>query len=132
MSTTALNEFLDWPGAQQVCQITRERTKGGQTTVEVGYFITSLSREQADAKKLLQLIRDHWGATENGLHWVRDEVMGEDRSTMFRGHAPHNFAAMRNAALNWLRRNDYQEIAKTLRSFFRNSHRLFAKLGFVK
>ena len=117
---------------KQVGQITRERTKGEQTTVEVAYFVTSLSREQAGADKLLQLIRGHWGATENGLHWVRDEVMGEDRSTIFRGQAPHNLAALRNAALNWLRRHDYPKIAKTLRSFCRNPLPLFAKLGYMK
>lgn len=127
-----MNDYLDWPGAQQVGQITRERTVNGKTETEVVYFITSLSREQADATRLLALTRDHWGAIENGLHWVRDEVMGEDRSTIFRGHAPQNLAALRNAALNWLRRNDCPQIAKTLRSFYRKSSRLFAKLGFVK
>ena len=110
----------------------RERTLRGETTTEVVYFITSLSRDKANADKLLQLIRNHWGAIENGLHWVRDEAMGEDRSTIFRGHAPHNFAALRNAALNWLRRHDFPKITQTLRSFYRKPLRLFAKLGHVK
>lgn len=93
MSTTALNHYLDWPGMKQVGQVTRERTLRGVTTREVAYFITSLSRDQADADRLMALIRDHWGTIENGLHWVRDEAMGEDRSTIFCGHAPHNLAA---------------------------------------
>ncbi len=132
ISTTGLNGYLDWPGAKQVGQITRQRTIRDETTTEVVCFVTSLSREQADAKRLLALTRNHWGAIENGLHWVRDEVMGDDRSTIFRGHAPQNFAALRNAALNWLRRHDCPKIAKTLRSFYRKSSRLFAILGFVK
>ena len=60
----------------------RERTVRGTKTVEVAYFVTSLSRERADAARLLKLIRGRWGAIENGLHDVRDEVLGEDRSTI--------------------------------------------------
>lgn len=132
MSTTALNDHLNWPGVRQVCQVTRERTIRGQTTREVAYFVSSLSRDQADAARLLELIRGHWGAIENGVHYLRDEAMGEDRSTIFRGHAPHNLAALRNAALNWLRRQGISKITPTLRSFGRKPLRLFAKLGFVK
>jgi predicted transposase YbfD/YdcC len=95
-------------------------------------FVTSLSREQADASRLLELIRDHWGSIENRLHYVRDEAMGEDRSTIFCGQAPHNLAALRNAALNWLRRQDIRKITSTLRSFNRKPLRLFSKLGYVK
>jgi predicted transposase YbfD/YdcC len=102
------------------------------TSREVAYFITSLSREQADAARLLTLIRDHWGAIENGLHYVRDESMGEDRSTIFRGHAPQNLAALRNGALNWLRRQGIRTISATIRSFTRKPLRLFSKLGYLK
>jgi predicted transposase YbfD/YdcC len=102
-----LNGYLDWPGVQQVCQIQRERTIRGQTTRETAYYICSLDRTQADAQRLLALSRDHWGAIENRLHYVRDEAFGEDRCTIFRGHAPQNLAALRNAALNWLRRDGW-------------------------
>ena len=115
---------------QQVFRVQRERTLRGQRSVEVAYFVTSLSRQRADAKRLLQLIRDHWGAVENGLHYVRDEALGEDRSTIFKGHAPQNLAALRNASLNWLRREGIDKITATLRSFARNPFRLFTKLGY--
>jgi predicted transposase YbfD/YdcC len=129
-STTALNGYLDWPGVQQVCRIQRERTIRGQCTYETAYFISSLSRERATAAQLLKIARDHWGAVENGLHYVRDEALGEDRSTIFRGHAPQNLAALRNASLNWLRREGIDKITHTLRRFARNPLRLFTKLGY--
>jgi predicted transposase YbfD/YdcC len=132
VSTTALTGHLDWPGAGQVVEVVRERTIRGAKATEVAYFVTSLSRERADAARLLHLIRRHWGAIENGLHWVRDEVLGEDRSTIRRGHAPQNWAALRNAALNWLRRQGVGPIASTLRSFNRHPARLFARIGQVK
>jgi predicted transposase YbfD/YdcC len=99
---------------------------------ETAYFVTSLRRRQADAKRLLQLARDHWAAIENGLHHVRDTTLDEDRCTIFRGHAAQNMAALRNTALNWLRRRGAVNLAASIRSFTRNSQRLFATLGYVK
>lgn len=130
MSTTALNDYLDWPDVRQVCQIERRRMIRGQTTTEIGYYVTSLSRARAPAKRLLALARRHWGAIENGVHYVRDEAFGEDRITIFRGAAPQNLAALRNAALNWLRSTGSDKVTATLRSFSRNPFRLFAKLGY--
>lgn len=131
-STEALAGYLDWPGARQVCCLNRERTVHGQKETETAYYVTSLSRDLADAKLLLKIARGHWGAIENGLHYIRDEALGEDRCTIFRGHAPQNLAALRNAVLNWLRREGVDKFTQTVRSFTRNSLRLFAKLGYVK
>ncbi len=130
-STVALKGYLNWPGAQQVIQLERERTVKGRKETETAYYVTSLSRQQADAAKLLELIRSHWAVQENGLHWVRDEVLGEDRCSIFRGHAPQNLAALRNGALNWLRQTGDGPIASRIRSFTRNSLRLLAMFGYV-
>lgn len=129
-STTVLNGYLDWPGVQQVCRIERERRIGAKRETETVYYVSSLPRTLAGPEDLLKLARDHWGAIENGLHYVRDEVLGEDRSTIFRGHAPQNLAALRNGALNWLRSGGIDRISTTLRSFARNPLRLFTRLGY--
>ena len=129
-STTVLNGYLDWPGVRQVCRIDRERTIRGRRETETAYYITSLSRRRAGPEDLLRVARDHWGAIENGLHWVRDEVLREDHSTIHTGDAPQNLAALRNAALNCLRVEGTDRISVTLRSFARNPLRLFAKLGY--
>ena len=97
-STTALNGYLDWPGVGQVFRLVRERTIGGVTTSVVVYGITSLTRRQADARRLLGLTREHWGI-ENRLHYVRDETLGEDRCRVRRGVAPQVLAAIRNTAV---------------------------------
>ncbi len=129
-STTVLNGYLDWPGLQQVCRIDRERRLKGRCERETVYYMTSLPRTQAGPEDLLRLARDHWGVIENGLHWVRDEVLGEDRSTIRTGHAPQNLAALRNGVLNWLHTNGVDKISVTLRSFARDPSRLFTKLGY--
>jgi hypothetical protein len=131
-STIGLNRHLDWPQVGQVCRVVRERFHRGACQVETAYYITSLRRHQADAKRLLELTRGHWAAIENGLHYVRDTTLDEDRCTIFRGHAAQNLAALRNAALNWLRRRGALNLAAAIRSFTRQSQRLFSQLGYVK
>jgi predicted transposase YbfD/YdcC len=132
LTTTSLNGHLDWPHVRQVCQVRRERVIGGVRTTEGAYYVTSVPRTRANAKRLLELSRRHWGAIENGLHYVRDMAFGEDRCTIFRGHAAENLATVRNGALNWLRSVGVGNITATLRSFARNSLRLFTEFGYVK
>lgn len=131
-STTSLNEYLNWPGVKQVCRICRQRTSQGKTSTETAYYVTSVGRGRADATTLLATARRYWGAIENGLHYVRDTTFAEDHCTIYRGHAPQNLAAFRNAALNWLRRFAVGNIAATIRSFTRKPLRLFAQLGYLE
>ena len=61
-----------------------------------------------------------------------DVVFDEDRCMIHRGRSPQNRATARNAALNFLRTLKIDNLAATIRSFTRNSLRLFALLGYVK
>jgi hypothetical protein len=116
---------------QQVVQVVGERRRGHDCERDTRYFITSLPRSRANAARLLAIIRGHWGVIENRLHWVRDVVFREDRSTISSGHAPQNLAALRNAALACLYADAVGNLAATLRSHYRKPHRLFAKLGLL-
>ena len=60
-TSTALNEYLDWPGLGQVCCVERTRRRKGKESVEFAYAITSLPPERADAPRLLEIWRGHWG-----------------------------------------------------------------------
>ena len=128
VSSTMLNEHLDWPGVKQVCRMVRTTTRRGETTTEVAYAISSVNCEQADAAQMLQWWRGHWGI-ENRVHWVRDETFGEDRSRVRTEHAPQILAGVRNAVINWLRANKVTQIAAELRQNGWNSQPLFTKLG---
>lgn len=97
-TTREIVPYLAWPGLAQVCRIERRREIAGQSSCEVVYAITSLTREQADPKRLLALVRRHW-AIENQLHWRRDATLREDASRVRSGHAPQGLAALRNTAL---------------------------------
>ena len=123
-------EHLDWPGLQQVCRLERTTICKGRTTVEVQYAISSLSRPRADAALLMTRWRGHWGI--ESLHWVRDVSFGEDKCQVKLGHAPHNLAAFRNAAISLLRLCGHQEIAATLRDFSYRPRKLLKFLGIMK
>jgi hypothetical protein len=100
-TTSILTVQQKWPGLAQGLEITRERTLNGKTTVEVEYAMTSLKPEEADAKRLAGLVREHWGI-ENGLHYVRDVTLGEDGCRVRKGSAPQVLAAVRNAVVHLL------------------------------
>ena len=115
-ASTALNEYLDWPGLGQVCCVERTRRRKGKETVELAYAITSLSPERADAARLLEIWRGHWGI-ENQVHWVRDVVFGEDHSQVRTGSAPQLLAALRNLVMGMLRLTGVKNIAAALRHY---------------
>jgi hypothetical protein len=100
-TTTVLTRQQDWAGLRQGFELTRERTEKGKTTVEVVHGITSLGPNRADARRLLELTRGHWGI-ENGLHYRRDVTLGEDASRVRRGVAPEVMAGLRNSVIHVL------------------------------
>src|SRR3974377_419466 len=101
-ATTALNEYLDWPGVAQVGQVESEVVKDGKTTHETRSFVTSVSRVVGDAGQLLKWVRGHW-SIENRSHYVRDVTMGEDSSRIRKLSGPQVMAALRNANIGFPR-----------------------------
>ncbi len=118
-TTSILTLQQKWPGLAQGLEITRERTVGGKTTVEVEYAMTSLEPDEADAERLSGLVREHWGI-ENRLHYVRDVTLGEDACRVRKGSAPQVLAAVRNAVVHLLAGVAMPSRAATLRRL--NAH----------
>ena len=130
-ATTALNEYLDWPGVAQVGQVESEVVKDGKTTHETRYFVTSASRVVGDAGQLLKWVRGHW-SIENRSHYVRDVTMGEDSSRIRKHSGPQVMAALRNATIGFLRTMGVTNVAEALRRNASQVSQLFARLGILK
>ena len=72
-------EQMGFPHVLQLARIDRIRElKGGKQEVETIWIITSLTAEQADAARLLELARLYW-SIENGTHYPLDVSAGEDQ-----------------------------------------------------
>lgn len=115
-TSTALNDYLHFPYVGQVFRIERKVTHGksGKTHQETAYGVTSLHPQQADARRIGELLRGHW-EIENRLHWVRDVTFDEDRSQVRTGSGPRALASLRNFAISCLRLAGCASIARGLR-----------------
>lgn len=117
-----------WPGLAQGFELVRERTAKGKTTVEVVYGITSLKPQEADAKRLLRLVRDHW-RIENCLHYVRDVTLAEDACRVRKGSSPQVLAALRNAVVHLLASVKAESRVAAMEQLAAHSHEALGLLG---
>ncbi len=112
--SSELQGYSDWPGLDQVFQIRRRWQSKGEWHEEVRYGVSSLPATIGIPERLLKFKRGHW-TIENGLHYVKDVTMGEDRSTLHKENGPKIMAALRNTAISLLRRAGFSTIAARLR-----------------
>jgi hypothetical protein len=92
-------------------------------------LVTSLTPEQASAKRLLELNRGHW-EIENRSHWVRDVTFAEDHSQVRTGAGPRMMATLRNLAIGLLRLAERGPwIAKAVRDLAPRPHLALALLN---
>lgn len=118
ISSTQLNDYLDWPYVAQVFRIERivYHAHGRGTTKEIVYGMTSLTPEEAGPEKLLALFREYW-KIENSLHYRRDVTFHEDATRLTIGDAGHNMAILNNLAIGLCLQNGYQNVASARRLF---------------
>ena len=116
--TADLDDYLNWPGVQQVLRRECERIvlKTGAVTRSVTYGLTSLAPHAATPAQVEGVWRGHW-TIENRTHYVRDVTMGEDAGQAYRGSTPQALAALRNALLTLLRWRGWTNIADALRTY---------------
>ena len=101
-------EEMGFPHVAQVARIDRIRElKNGRQEIETVWIITSLTAAQADAARLLELVRQYW-AIENGTHYPLDVSAGEDRCRVRHPVAATVLGLLRRAvqgeARAWIRR----------------------------
>lgn len=104
--SSMLNDYLDWPYVEQVFKLERRFTclATGQVHSEVQYGLTSLSAQEADAKRLLELVRSEW-SIENGLHYRRDVTYQEDATRMTDKPMGRAMSIINNLVVGLINRN---------------------------
>ena len=91
-------------GCWQFVAVWRERKELRQGKLieesqEYSFYCTSVAKGQHSAEQLLQGIRDHWSASENGAHYRRDVSLGEDASRIGGRKGAFVMATLRNLLL---------------------------------
>lgn len=90
---------FNFPDIAAVGLVESWRAGPGKAAVhKTRYFLASRA---LPPKKLLAVVRAHWGI-ENNLHWMLDMVFDEDACRTRKDHAPENLAAIRKIAINIL------------------------------
>jgi predicted transposase YbfD/YdcC len=119
-SSCMLKDYADWPYCEQIFRLERHfvRISDGKVMDEVSYGVTNLTRQQADAERLLALVRGHWGI-ENGLHFRRDDTLREDRCRL-KGQGAQAMAAINNLVLGLLRGTDFETLPDARRYYAAN------------
>jgi len=124
-TSTALNDYLDFPYVGQVFAIERQciDKKTGKHTTDIVYGLTDHSPESADPKRLLAFNRDHWGIEAH--HYILDWNWDEDRCRLRTGHGPENITRLRRFAVGLIKANSDDSVAATIAKLARRVRRVF-------
>jgi predicted transposase YbfD/YdcC len=92
----------DWTDLHSIAAVIATRTDklSGETSTETRCYISSLP---ANPATLLDATRSHW-SIENNLHWVMDVSFHDDLSRARDKNIALNFAVLKHAAFNMLKR----------------------------
>jgi len=116
--TSMLCGHSDWPNLEQVFKLEREveELSTGKHRQETVYGVTSLTREQANASRLMGLIRGHWGI-ENGLHYRKDKTLREDECRLRTGQAAQVMAVINNLVIGLAFRQGFKNLPEARRRY---------------
>jgi predicted transposase YbfD/YdcC len=119
-SSCMLKDYVKWPHCEQIFRLERHfvRVSDDKIMNEVSYGVTNLTRQEADANRLLALVRGHWGI-ENGLHFRRDDTLKEDRCRL-KGQGAQAMATINNLVLGLLRTTGFETLPDARRYYAAN------------
>jgi predicted transposase YbfD/YdcC len=116
--SSRLADRLEWPHLSQVFKVEREaeEMRSGKKTLQERYGITSLAPGEADAARILELVRGSWGI-ENGLHYRREVTFGEDKCRLKARGAGQALAIVNNLTLGIIRHAGWANVAEARRYY---------------
>jgi predicted transposase YbfD/YdcC len=113
-----------WEKAQSLIVVERHGSRDGQSFATLSYYLSSL---KTSAFHFAHAIRGHRDI-ENGLHWIKDVVLGEDRAPIRAYNAATNWSIIRTFVINLLRGQGYRSLTKALRFLCHDLNQLFSLL----
>ena len=133
--TSELNGYLSFPHVGQVYAIERETLakRTGEKTKDIVYGITSRKKQEADAKRILEVNRGHW-SIENCCHYILDWNYDEDRCRIRTGYGPENISRLRKFAISVIKskKSTKETVAQKMRKLSFNVRAVFDYLKMTK
>jgi predicted transposase YbfD/YdcC len=108
-------ETQHWAGVRTAGILHRTGTrvsKDGKVT-QVDETIGIICSRIMSAEEVAGHLRKHW-CIENNLHWVKDEVFGEDKHTLRRGNAPQVMSFLRSMVISLCNALKLKSISDTI------------------
>lgn len=105
-----------WQKVRSVIRVTRSGERDGKAFTTLSYYISSLP---PTSTRIGSVIRQHWHV-ENRLHWVKDVIFYEDRSTQKAGKAPINLSILKTWILSIFRVHGFDSIKAAIEQFAHN------------
>jgi predicted transposase YbfD/YdcC len=103
-----------WKGIQRLAKVRHWGFRQGKPFDHTAVYI--LSKPLNCAQSVAKGIRGHWGI-ENGLHWTKDVILGEDDMKMKQANMATTVSYFNTIALNLIRLNGYKPIKNTFAIF---------------
>ena len=100
-----------WPQAKSMIVVERYGQREGYFFNKISYY---LSNRDLAAKAAALVVREHRDI-ENGLHWVRDVVLGEDASLITQRTPATNWSLIRSIVLNLFRAAGHASLTRAIR-----------------
>ena len=107
--------------------------KIGKESNYIAYGITSRTKNEADAERVLKVNRGHW-TIENSCHYILDFNYDEDRSRIRTGYGPENMTRLRKFAIGIVKSKklDRNSVAQKMRQLSFNVRAVFDYLKMTK
>jgi predicted transposase YbfD/YdcC len=122
-------------GVEQVFVIERETVdkQTGEITKDTAYGITSRRKQEADAKRILEVNRGHW-SIENCCHYILDWNYDEDRCRIRTGYGPENITRLRKFAISVIKSKKLKKdtVTQKMRKLSFNVRAVFDYLKMTK
>ena len=104
--------------------------KTGIESNEVAYGLTSHSPESANAERIHNFNRKHWGVESH--HYIIDWNWDEDRCRISKGHGPENITSLRRFATGLIKAVSKDSVASTIQRLARNVRQVLDYLRMTK
>lgn len=123
-----------WDGVQTIGILRRTGTRTGKdgTTHRIDETIGFIASRKLTAEAVSTHLHHHW-CIENNLHWVKDEVFGEDKHTLRKSNAPQVMSWLRSMVISLCNLLKLRSLSDTIRNLEKSTvlHFQFLRMAAV-